>query len=67
MITLNEVTRICPGCGKPFTLAQEDFDVMLNRSMTNPIYCSNGCACDGWDPSAVRFAAYRRQMRANEK
>ena len=57
-----EVKRICPGCGKPFTMAQSDFDQRLKGRISTPIYCSSRCSFQGWDPVAVRYCSYRRAM-----
>ena len=33
---MNTVTLICQGCGRPFEIAQVDYDRMLNESMQAP-------------------------------
>ena len=59
---MKSVTRICPGCGRPFTMAQSDYDKRLNLAIDMPLFCSSKCAFHGWDTKAVWYGAYRRAM-----
>ncbi|MDD6380163.1 MAG: hypothetical protein PUG04_00475 [Lachnospiraceae bacterium] len=59
---MNSVTLICQGCGRPFTLAQSDYDRMLDENIQTPRFCSIQCALHGWDPAAVWYGRYRRSQ-----
>lgn len=59
---MNTVTIICQGCGRPFTLAQSDYDKMLEENIQTPRFCSIQCAFHGWDQQAVWYGRYRRSQ-----
>ncbi|MGN0241486.1 MAG: hypothetical protein ACI4CS_07350 [Candidatus Weimeria sp.] len=63
---MNTVTLICQGCGRPFEIAQVDYDRILNESMQAPRFCSTQCAFHGWDPQAVWFGRYRRSLEGQK-
>ncbi len=66
-MTINEVKRICQGCGREFSITQAELDEMLTRNITLPVFCSNGCAIHGWDPQAVWFGRWRRSKAEAEE
>ena len=61
----NDVTRICQGCGREYTITQAELDEMLTRNIGMPVFCCHTCNVHGWDPQAVWFGKWRR-ARAEE-
>ena len=60
-----EITLHCQCCGREFTMAQYEYDEMLARDITRPIFCSNICQTQGWNPQRVAFAKYRHEQAKN--
>ena len=61
-----EITLHCQACGREFTMAQYEYDAMLEQDITRPIFCSNTCYLHGWDPQRVAFARYRHEQAKNQ-
>ena len=57
-----EITLHCQSCGREFTMAQYEYDEMLARDISRPIFCSNTCQLQGWDPQRVAFARFRHEQ-----
>ena len=56
-----EMTRVCQGCGRTFTIPFAELDNLWNIGMSRPVFCTNECAMHGWDPQAVWMGNMRRQ------
>ena len=66
MASKEEMTRICQGCGRTFTIPLAELDRKWELGLSHPIFCSNECAMHGWDPQAIWMNNLRRS-RMEEK
>ena len=55
-----EITRICQGCGRTFTIPYAELDRLWQIGLSHPVFCSNNCCIHGWDPYAVYMGNLRR-------
>ena len=67
MSAREEVSRICQGCGRTFTIPWAELDRKWDRGLSLPVFCSNNCALHGWDQEAMWMGNLRRSRAAEGK
>lgn len=60
MAASDQMTRICQGCGRTFTISQAELDAKWEIGLSRPVFCSNECSLHGWDPAAIWMGNLRR-------
>ena len=60
MSARDQISRICQGCGRTFTIPQAELDRKWSMGLSHPVFCSNECSIHGWDPQAIWMGKIRR-------